>query len=60
MYKRQALGWSTDLAESGLAVLDALRVATQNGGIASVFYVDRGAGYINAMISCLLYTSRCV
>lgn len=48
---RKALGWSTDLAESGLAVLDALRVATQNGGIASVFYVDRGAGYINAMIS---------
>lgn len=48
---RRALGWSTDLAESGLAVLDALRVATQNGGIASVFYVDRGAGYINAMIS---------
>lgn len=48
---RKALGWSTDLAESGLAVLDALRVATQNGGIASVFYVDRGAGYINALIS---------
>ncbi|WMD23073.1 Mu transposase C-terminal domain-containing protein [Achromobacter seleniivolatilans] len=48
---RKALGWSTDLAESGLAVLDALRVATQTGGIASVFYVDRGAGYINAMIS---------
>ncbi len=47
---RRLLGWSVDLAESGLAVLDALRVATMNGGIGSVFYVDRGPGYINAMV----------
>lgn len=48
---RRALGWSIDLAESGLAVLDALRSAVETGGICSTLYVDNGSGYCNAMIS---------
>lgn len=48
---RRIVGWSVDLAESGLAVLDALRVATMRGCIPSIFYVDRGPGYRNALIS---------
>jgi len=48
---RRIVGWSIDLAESGLAVLDALRHAVETGGIPSIFYVDRGSGYRNAMIS---------
>lgn len=48
---RRIVGWSVDLAESGLAVLDALRVATMRGCIPAIFYVDRGPGYRNAMIS---------
>ncbi|MFY3986096.1 Mu transposase C-terminal domain-containing protein [Achromobacter xylosoxidans] len=48
---RRLLGWSIDLAESGLAVLDALRVAVMNSCIGDIFYVDRGKGYCNAMIS---------
>lgn len=48
---RRLVGWSIDLAESGLAVLDALRHACETGGICSVFYVDNGSGYKNAMMS---------
>lgn len=48
---RRAMGWSLDLAESGLAVLDALHSAVETGGIPSLFYVDNGAGYTNAMMS---------
>jgi len=48
---RRLVGWSVDLAESGLAVLDAIRHAAQTGGIPSIFYVDRGSGYRSAMIS---------
>ncbi|WP_295756110.1 Mu transposase C-terminal domain-containing protein [Undibacterium sp.] len=48
---RRVVGWSIDLAESGLAVLDALRSAVENGGICSTLYVDNGSGYCNAMIS---------
>ena len=48
---RRAMGWSIDLAESGLAVLDALRHACETGGIPAMFYVDNGSGYRNAMMS---------
>jgi len=48
---RRAVGWSVDLAESGLAVLDALRHACEIGGIPSAFYVDNGSGYKNALMS---------
>lgn len=48
---RKVVGWSIDLAESGLAVLDALRAAVENGGIPAIFYVDNGSGYRNAMMS---------
>lgn len=48
---RLAVGWSTGLAESTWAVLDALRDAcTSSLGIPAVFYVDNGAGYRNALM----------
>lgn len=48
---RKYVGWSVDLAESGLAVLDALRYACEVGGIPALFYVDNGSGYHNALMS---------
>ncbi len=48
---RRFVGWSIDLAESGLAVLDALRHACETGGIPTTFYVDNGSGYKNALMS---------
>lgn len=48
---RRYVGWSVDLAESGLAVLDALRHACETGGIPAIFYVDNGSGYRNALMS---------
>lgn len=47
---RKAIGWSVGLAESALAVLDALRNAVQNGGIPAILYVDNGSGYKNQMM----------
>lgn len=48
---RKYVGWSVDLAESGLAVLDALRHACEVGGIPALFYVDNGSGYHNALMT---------
>lgn len=48
---RMIVGWSCDLAESGLAVLDALRVACETFGPCAIFYTDNGPGYKNQMIS---------
>ncbi|MGO4380344.1 Mu transposase C-terminal domain-containing protein [Pseudoduganella sp. RAF19] len=48
---RKYVGWSVDLAESGLAVLDALRRACEVGGIPALFYVDNGSGYHNALMA---------
>lgn len=48
---RRVVGWSVDLAESALAVLDAIRVAVVFGGVPSIFYVDNGSGYKNALMS---------
>lgn len=47
---RRAVGWSVGLAESALAVLDALRDACLRAGIPAVFYVDNGSGYKNQMM----------
>ncbi|MCG8993248.1 Mu transposase C-terminal domain-containing protein [Laribacter hongkongensis] len=47
---RKAVGWSVGLAESALAVLDALRDACLRDGIPAVFYVDNGSGYKNEMM----------
>lgn len=47
---RKAVGWSIGLAESALAVLDALRDACLKHGIPAVFYVDNGSGYKNEMM----------
>lgn len=47
---RKAVGWSVGLAESALAVLDALRDACLKAGIPAIFYVDNGSGYKNQMM----------
>lgn len=47
---RRAVGWSVDLAESSLAVVDALRYGVERHGIPAIFYVDNGSGYDNAMM----------
>lgn len=48
---RKIVGWSVDLAESGLAVLDAIRHACETCSIMTTFYVDNGSGYKNALMS---------
>lgn len=48
---RKCVGWSVDLAESGLAVLDALRMACETHGIPSIFYTDNGSGYKNQLMT---------
>ena len=48
---RMCVGWSIDLAESGLAVLDALRGACENFGVPAIFYTDNGSGYKNQMMT---------
>lgn len=48
---RRYVGWSVDLAESGLAVLDAIRHACQTNGIPALFYVDNGSGYHNSLMT---------
>ena len=47
---RKLVGWSVALAESALAVLDALRHAVQSHGIPALLYVDNGSGYCNALL----------
>lgn len=47
---RRLVGWSVALAESALAVLDALRHSVQVGGIPAILYVDNGTGYANALM----------
>lgn len=44
---RRAVGWSVDLAESGMAVADALRNGVERCGIPAILYVDNGSGYQN-------------
>lgn len=48
---RKVVGWSLDLAESGFAVLDALRAAALTAGIPAIFYVDNGSGYKNDLMT---------
>ena len=47
---RRAVGWSVDLAESSMAVADALRSAVQKHGIPAMIYSDNGSGYKNAYL----------
>lgn len=47
---RRAVGWSVDLAESSMAVADALRNGVERNGIPALIYVDNGAGYRNAFM----------
>lgn len=48
---RKVVGWSVGLAESALAVLDALRHAVETHGVAAILYVDNGSGYKNQMMN---------
>ena len=48
---RKIVGWSCDLAESGLAVLDALRMACETAGVPAIFYTDNGSGYKNQLMT---------
>ncbi|MFZ2269081.1 MAG: Mu transposase C-terminal domain-containing protein [Azonexus sp.] len=48
---RRINGWSVDLAESSIAVADALRNAVENAGIPALIYVDNGSGYKNAFMN---------
>jgi putative transposase len=48
---RMCVGWSVDLAESGLAVLDALRIACEQWAVPVIFYTDNGSGYKNQMMT---------
>jgi len=50
VHTRMIVGYSIDLAESGLAVLDAISSAASDYGIPAIFYVDNGSGYKNAMM----------
>lgn len=50
VHTRMVVGYSVDLAESGLAVLDAISSAASDYGIPAIFYVDNGSGYKNAMM----------
>ncbi len=47
---RRIVGWSVDLAESSIAVADALRNAVENAGVPALIYVDNGSGYKNAFM----------
>ena len=47
---RRIIGWSVGLAESGLAVLDAITHAVTREGVMAIFYVDNGSGYKNDML----------
>lgn len=47
---RKVVGWSVDLAESAIAVIDALRKSCVDNGIPHMFYVDNGSGYKNALM----------
>lgn len=48
---RRAVGWSVDLAESSMAVADALRSGVEHNGIPAMLYVDNGSGYRNAFLA---------
>ncbi|TVO57567.1 Mu transposase C-terminal domain-containing protein [Denitromonas halophila] len=48
---RRAVGWSVDLAESSMAVADALRSGVERYGIPALIYVDNGSGYKNAFMN---------
>ncbi len=50
VHTRMVVGYSIDLAESGLAVLDAISSAASDYGIPAIFYVDNGSGYKNTMM----------
>ncbi|CAB3764222.1 Mu transposase C-terminal domain-containing protein [Paraburkholderia humisilvae] len=47
---RMAVGFSVGLAESSLAVLEAISHAAMNRGAPAIFYVDNGSGYDNQLL----------
>ena len=47
---RKVVGFSITLSENALAVIDALNMAVKTSGVCSIFYVDRGKGYVNEIL----------
>lgn len=47
---RRIVGWSVDLAESGIAVADAMRNSVEHNGCPAILYVDNGSGYKNGFM----------
>ncbi len=47
---RRIVGWSVDLAESAVAVLDGLRHGIGRCGLPAMLYVDNGSGYANETV----------
>lgn len=48
---RMPVGWSCGLAESALAVLDALSRGIERMGVPAILYMDRGKGYKNELLT---------
>lgn len=48
---RRIVGWSIDLAESSMAVLDGLRHGISRNGLPAMLYVDNGAGYTSEAVN---------
>ena len=46
---RKCVGWSTSLDENSIGVLEAQRRAFTTHGVCAIWYVDRGAGFDNAL-----------
>ena len=46
---RKCVGWSTALDENSYGVLEAQRRAFTTHGVCAIWYVDRGAGFDNAL-----------
>lgn len=47
---RRTVGFSVGLAESSLAVLEAISYASNQCGVPAIFYVDNGSGYNNQLL----------
>lgn len=47
---RRIVGWSVDLAESTISVLDAMRHSVKSNGIPALWYVDNGSGFDNEKV----------
>ncbi|RIK92457.1 MAG: hypothetical protein DCC73_11780, partial [Proteobacteria bacterium] len=49
IFTRRVVGWSVALAEATWATMDAIRHSFETSGICTIWYVDRGKGFNNAV-----------